>query len=301
MFASPGGIDTEFPARLAAKDTKTAVNEFCQRFCHRPVTKEDITYTVQKYEGGYQATLKLNCIEGKEFAGELAPTQKDAEKSASQQVLDFYAEQINSMPKLAGKKKKAAGSGIGGGDPAAKVARFGEPAVAGIAGAVSLSAKSELNSTCSKIMRCVMEKGHVIYESYQVEGGYQATVTMPKLPNEWGQQVWAGEVCGKKQDAEQSAAGIALEALRSDPQLMAAHNAPQKPKNWTPPGQGKGKGKGSGGVMKGGKGLQVAANAANQWNAAALGAMLGGMGGGMGGMGGMAGMGGMGGGMGAMW
>ncbi|CAK0801357.1 unnamed protein product [Prorocentrum cordatum] len=161
-FGSPGGeIDTEFPARLAAKDTKTAVNEFCQRFCHRPVTKEDIQYVVQKYPGGFQATVKLNCIEGKEFAGELAPTQKEAEKSAGQQVLDFYAEQINNMPKLTGKKKKSSGSGLG--DPAAKVARIGEPAVVG-----ALSPKSELNSTCSKIMRCVMEKGHVVYEAYQV-------------------------------------------------------------------------------------------------------------------------------------
>jgi len=289
--ASPGGnIDTEFPARLAAKDTKTAVNEFCQRFCARPVTKDCIAYTVQKYPGGYQATVKLNCIEGKEFAGELAGSQKDAEKSAGQQVLDFYAEQSANMPKLAaGKKKKSSGSG--GGDPAAKVARIGEPMGPADAGG-ALSAKSELNSTCSKIMRCVMEKGHVVYEAYQVEGGFQATVTMPKLPNEWGQQVWAGEVCGKKQDAEQSSAMIALEALRTDPGLMAAHNAPQKQKNWTPPGS-KGKGKGSGGVSKGGKGLQVAAHAANQWNSNALGAM--GM---FPGMGGMAGMGG---GMGAMW
>jgi len=269
-FGSPGGeIDTEFPARLAAKDTKTAVNEFCQRFCHRPVTKEDIQYVVQKYPGGFQATVKLNCIEGKEFAGELAPNQKEAEKSAGQQVLDFYAEQINNMPKLTGKKKKSSGSGLG--DPAAKVARIGEPAVVG-----ALSPKSELNSTCSKIMRCVMEKGHVVYEAYQVEGGFQATVTMPKLPGEWGQQVWAGEVNSKKQEAEQSAAAIALEALRSDPSLMAAHNAPQKPKNWTP-GQGKGKSKGPGCITKGGKGLQVGAQAANQWNAAALG--MGGMGG----------------------
>mmetsp|Transcript_55370 Transcript_55370/g.147735 ORF Transcript_55370/g.147735 Transcript_55370/m.147735 type:complete len:281 (-) Transcript_55370:112-954(-) len=270
LFGNPDSeIDHEFGERLMKKDPKTAVNQFCQRFCNRPINKEDVIYTVTKYPQGYQATVKLNCIEGQEFAGAVANSQKEAEALASQQILDFYAEQINNMPKLTGKKKKSSGSGLG--DPAAKVARIGEPAVVG-----ALSPKSELNSTCSKIMRCVMEKGHVVYEAYQVEGGFQATVTMPKLPGEWGQQVWAGEVNSKKQEAEQSAAAIALEALRSDPSLMAAHNAPQKPKNWTP-GQGKGKSKGPGCITKGGKGLQVGAQAANQWNAAAMG--MGGMGG----------------------
>ncbi|CAK0845795.1 unnamed protein product [Prorocentrum cordatum] len=174
------------------------------------------------------------------------------------------------MPK-AGKKRKASGGGAGA--PAAQMARLGEPMVPGMSpvaavGNPATSAKSELNSTCSKIMRRVMEKGDVMYETHTVEGGYQSTVTMPKLPNEWGQQVWAGEVCTKRQDAEQSVAAIALEAIRADPELMAAFNAPQKPKNWSPCGS---KGKGKGGVMKGGKGLQVAANAANQWNAAAMG------------------------------
>lgn len=262
-------VDTEFAMRLAQKDTKTAVNEFCQRFCARPVAKEDIHYTTQSYPGGFQVTVKLNCIEGKEFAGELAPSQKDAERSAGQQVLDFYAEQINTMPK-AGKKRKPAGGAAGAAPD--KFPRIGEgmgmaPSPGSMGGNPATSAKSELNSTCSKIMRRVMEKGDVLYETHNVEGGYQSTVTMPKLPNEWGAQVWAGEVCSKRQDAEQSVAAIALEAIKSDPELMSAFNAPQKPKNWSPVGKGKGKG----GVMKGGKGLQVAPNAANQWNAAAMG------------------------------
>lgn len=274
-----GEIDTEFAARLASKDTKTAVNEFCQRFCARPVAKEDIQYTTQKYPGGFQTTLKLNCIEGKEFAGELAPNQKDAEKSAGQQVLDFYADQINTMPK-GGKKKKSSGGAAGAGP--AKFPRIGEgtpgmPLAPGsMGGNPATSAKSELNSTCSKIMRRVMEKGDVMYETHNVEGGYQSTVNMPKLPNEWGAQVWAGEVCSKRQDAEQSVAAIALEAIKDDPELMAAFNAPQKPKNWSPMGVGC-KSKGKGGVMKGGKGLQVSPSAANHWNASA--GMKGGWGG----------------------
>ncbi|CAK0846953.1 unnamed protein product [Prorocentrum cordatum] len=110
-----------------------------------------------------------------------------------------------------------------------------------------------------------MEKNEVMYETHQVVGGYQSTVRMPGLPDEWGAQIWAGEVTLKKQDSEQSAAQIALDALRADPGLMAAHNAPQKPKNWSPHGC-KGRGRG---VLKGGKGLQVDPSFANQWNAAA--------------------------------
>jgi len=268
--APVGDVDTAFAASLAQKDPKTAVNQFCQRYCHRPVTKEDITYIVQRYPAGYQATCKLMCIEGQEFAGELAPTQKDAEKLASQQVLAFYAEQINNMPKAGStnnKKKKrpaTAVAGFGAGPPA-QFPRLEDSAAMGSLANPALSAKSELNSTCSKILRRVMEKGEVVYETHQVVGGYQSTVRMPGLPEEWGAQIWAGEVSLKKQDSEQHAAQIALDALRSDPGLMAAHNAPQKPKNWSPCGS-KGRGRG---VSKGGKGLQLDPSAANQWNAAA--------------------------------
>jgi dsRNA-specific ribonuclease len=267
-------IDTEFAAQLAAKDPKTAVNQFCQRYCARPVTKDDIAYICEKYPGGFQATCKLNCIEGQEFAGELLPTQKEAEKSASQQVLAFYAEQIANMPKAASKNKKKR--------PAAEVTTFeGVPAGAlapGTAGLpvanAAVTAKSELNSTCMKIMRRVMAKGEIVYETAQVVGGFQATVQVPNLPNEWGQQVWAGEVTEKKQEAEQSAAQIALDAIKQDPVMMASLNAPAKPKNNSWAG-GKGGKKGKmmpmqpGGINKGGKGghLQVGAAMANQLNA----------------------------------
>mmetsp|Transcript_71153 Transcript_71153/g.192368 ORF Transcript_71153/g.192368 Transcript_71153/m.192368 type:complete len:277 (+) Transcript_71153:160-990(+) len=265
LFGNPDSeIDHEFGERLMKKDPKTAVNQFCQRFCNRPINKEDVIYTVTKYPQGYQATVKLNCIEGQEFAGEVSNSSKEAEAHASQQILDFYAEQINNMRKPPKKKKKRPATQPPGtppppppkpGDPQPEL----DP---------SISAKGNLNAHVGKILRRVLEKDEVLYETQQVVGGYQSTVRMPGLPDDWGLQIWAGEVCHKRQDAEQSVAAIALEAIRADPELMAAFNAPQKPKNWSPCGS---KGKGKGGVMKGGKGLQVAANAANQWNAAAMG------------------------------
>merc|ERR1712217_55107 len=122
--------------------------------------------------------------------------------------------------------------------PPAKVARTQDPAA-------SLSNKANLNTFCSKVMRRVMDKGEVAYETVQVVGGFQATVRCAGLPGPAAEMVWAGEVCSKKVDAEQSAAGIAYETLQGDAELVAAFGAPPKPKttnnNWM---GGKGKGKG---------------------------------------------------------
>merc|ERR1719356_1367461 len=169
------------------------------------------------------------------------------------------------MPKVVApkKKKRPAEASLGG---AAKV-----PAVGQDGPNPGLTAKSDLQSTCSKILRRVMGKGEVQYETHQVVGGFQTTVKMPGMPGEWGQQIWAGEVSAKKQESEQSAATMALEAIRADPSLMAQHNAPPKPKNWSP-GQGKGKGEVQSETHQvvGGRGaLQVGAQVAAQWNAAA--------------------------------
>lgn len=83
-------------------DPKTALNQFCQRYCKRPVTKMDITYHVVKYEGaGYQATVTLTCLGGKAYNGEVAQSPKEAEKNAAQQVLDAHQHEIALLPAIA--------------------------------------------------------------------------------------------------------------------------------------------------------------------------------------------------------
>merc|ERR1712060_952430 len=80
-----------------------------------------------------------------------------------------------------------------------------------------------------------------------IGGGFQSRVSLPGLPPPWNAEVWAGEVQQKKADAEQSAAGIALAAIKSDPSLVAAYSKPPKPNQWILNGglsKGKGKGKG---------------------------------------------------------
>lgn len=228
-------IDTEFPERLKQYDPKTAVNQFCQRYCHRPIVKDDVKYSTTRHNEEYQATVKVNCMEGKEFAGELSPTSKAAEMSAAQQILDFFDDVINSMPKVdpnGNKRKRLISNGASCGaleEPVDKSRRVTdlstEPNPA-------LSPKMQLNSAVLRIIRRPLEKETVRYETFKVDGGYQAQAAVPRLPGGWGRTTWAGEVNHKKQLAEQSVAQVILDTLRADPELMERHNAPAKPKTW---------------------------------------------------------------------
>eukprot|EP00927_Polykrikos_kofoidii_P037004 TRINITY_DN31178_c0_g1_i1.p1 TRINITY_DN31178_c0_g1~~TRINITY_DN31178_c0_g1_i1.p1 ORF type:complete len:315 (+),score=48.49 TRINITY_DN31178_c0_g1_i1:42-986(+) len=271
----------------AVKDPKTAVNQFAQRFLGRPVTKADIIYTTTKFPVGagiYQTIVRFVPL-GQEFAGETADNPKAAEQSASEQVLKYYAKEINTMTTVAGgnagnagtaaKKRRTSSTpsllapqppltpGFLGTKPRAILPGWGEvgqvtgSAAAGMPdGAATNSptasssltaplalvampaltptvatAKSELNCMCSKILRRPMDRTDVEYETSMVPGGFQATVRMRGLPDDWGSQIWAGEICERKADAEQSVAGIALLHLRADPALCAICSAPSKQKS----------------------------------------------------------------------
>merc|ERR1712107_251153 len=72
-------------------DLKTLLNQFCQRVCRRPVTKEDIFYTtIQHGLAQFSATVKLNCVGGGEFRGGVCSTRRTAEKSAALQALQAH-------------------------------------------------------------------------------------------------------------------------------------------------------------------------------------------------------------------
>mmetsp|Transcript_24438 Transcript_24438/g.44310 ORF Transcript_24438/g.44310 Transcript_24438/m.44310 type:complete len:332 (-) Transcript_24438:81-1076(-) len=227
------------PVEDAGMDAKTRLNQFCQRFCLRPVTKKDIVYSSTKFgHNQYQSIVRLNCMDGQEYAGELTTNPKDAEKSAAQQA---YAAVVASTPefKQPAKKKKSPGEGKAKGT-------FPEgenPA---------LTDKVRLNALCMQITKRPLQKGETLYESRalglgKAPTGYQTTVRLPCLPNDWSEKMFAGQVCTTKQAAEQSAAGIALAAMLVDPVLteLAAKKAPAG-------GEGNGEGKKSKG--KGWKG-----------------------------------------------
>merc|ERR1719373_109380 len=73
--------------QLAQVDPKNQLSQFCQKFCQRPVTKTDIVYTTSKFGYQYQSIVKLNCLGGAEYAGNLSANPKDAEKLAAQQAM----------------------------------------------------------------------------------------------------------------------------------------------------------------------------------------------------------------------
>lgn len=216
-------------------DAKTRLNQFCQRYCLRPVTRKDILYSTTKFGNKqYQSIVRLNCMEGQEYAGELSETPKEAEKSAAQQALKAFAGVISSLPAGKPAKKKRPE----GGDDMAKVKipDAENPA---------LTDKVRLNALCMRIAKRPLEKGETLYDTQQIgvgknPTGYQSTVRLPCLPEDWSTKLFVGEVFQNKQAAEQSAASKALKAVEADTELcaLADEKVPKKPTEGKKSGKG---------------------------------------------------------------
>jgi len=238
-------------------DPKTQVNQFLQKYCKRPITKGDLVYETANVGGGFQSTVTINALGGDQFVGEPAPTSKEAEKAAAVQVLAHYEAEIAELSSLPKAKKQKTSGGFEGGagvvappEPVvpAPVAMGGMVAAqAGVSAGNATSAKSELNTCCMKILRRVMQKGEIVYDTAKVQEGHQCTVSVPCLPGEYAGVGFTGEVCANAKDAEQSAASYAVEAITADPELQASMSAPssakvkQAQKNREHKGAGKGK------------------------------------------------------------
>mmetsp|Transcript_20849 Transcript_20849/g.58507 ORF Transcript_20849/g.58507 Transcript_20849/m.58507 type:complete len:378 (+) Transcript_20849:184-1317(+) len=244
---------------LDRMDPKTGLNQFCQRYCSRPVTKNDILYKTTKFGNSqFQAVVTLSCLEGQEYAGELSSSRKSAEKSAAQQALQAYSAisstllqasavhkkcrvpgplgvpqpfmfNLGNLPNLEPAVPGVPGVGAGGAaeHAAAKQgAEGGEPEPGASGENPALTDKAKLNAACMKIVRRALRKGETLYETRQVGisksfSGYQSTVRLMCLPEIWANQMFPGQVCANKQGAEQSAAGVALAAIMADPELSA--------------------------------------------------------------------------------
>merc|ERR1719291_1438310 len=105
------------------------------------------------------------------------------------------------------------------------------PANWAVDGDPSRTPKSQLNAMLHKVAGRSITKDDQVYESMQFgRGQYQSTLTLHCLPQV---QSWAGEVCGNKQDSEQSAAVECLKFLETDPgiqDIVAAHMAAKEEK-----------------------------------------------------------------------
>eukprot|EP00448_Togula_jolla_P009990 CAMPEP_0170606086 /NCGR_PEP_ID=MMETSP0224-20130122/20319_1 /TAXON_ID=285029 /ORGANISM="Togula jolla, Strain CCCM 725" /LENGTH=302 /DNA_ID=CAMNT_0010931133 /DNA_START=24 /DNA_END=932 /DNA_ORIENTATION=+ len=267
MTTSPSGA--EGGLAIGSLDPKSDLMHFCQRFCQRPVTKDDIVYTWTRVESEFQAVVTLNCLGGLQYAGELQANARLAEKAAALQALEAHSEDAAKLPpaKSAGTKKRKPPDGwtgmpmsaemlnsIGGlseevmaaVERAAKQSRGGGSAEASQPNA-AVTAKVQLNAAAMRIARRALTKGDTVYETQKTTGGFQATVRLPCLPGEWSSAIWAGEESSSKQAAEQSAAAMALETIFADETLSSTASAPRpKPNSGRGYGKGFGKGKGKG-------------------------------------------------------
>lgn len=206
-------------ATAPGADPKTTLNTFCQRYCKRAISKTDILYTTHKIGDVLQAVVKLNCLDGIEFAGEVATNQKDAEKNAAKQALQNYSSEMAMLPAAnkTTKKRKAPGDSM---------TSFGMAAPALTVDPTTQNAKVALNTGLMRILHRALTKEDVQYNTVQTALGFQCTISLPSLPREWSTYAWAGEVANKKKDAEEHAARHAVEALRADPIMAKAMDTP---------------------------------------------------------------------------
>lgn len=185
-------------------DAKTKLNQFCQKKCRKVITKTDVVYNCDQVQSdvgiSYQASVTLNCLEAISFAGAVCGDKKTAEKSAAQEALTHFADEVDTiLDQPAAKKQKKE-----------KSETDKTPSVFG-AGA----GKSELNMALAKILKRPLSKQDAVYETEKIEGvGFQSTLKLPNLPEEWASKSWAGEAMAKKTDAEHSAAQIAAEDIK---------------------------------------------------------------------------------------
>eukprot|EP00931_Biecheleriopsis_adriatica_P010700 TRINITY_DN111774_c0_g1_i1.p1 TRINITY_DN111774_c0_g1~~TRINITY_DN111774_c0_g1_i1.p1 ORF type:complete len:333 (-),score=98.47 TRINITY_DN111774_c0_g1_i1:60-1016(-) len=194
-------------------DPKSELNKFLQKHCKRPITKGEIAYTVSKFGAQCQAIVKLNCLDGQEYAGHLSPDQKAAEKSAAQQALAANAHLVQALNDQSAGVKRAAPVQ----QPPAKKFKVAPGEVC---------PKSELNGLVMKVARKMLSKGDTIYTTNLIGVQHQATVQITVLPDDWNQRAWAGHLCATKQEAEQSAAEQALQDLKADAAIMAEAEKP---------------------------------------------------------------------------
>jgi len=106
------------PNEALHENPKSELNKALMRILERCVVKDDLVFTHVQTPQGFQATLQLPGLPGRfgklAWAGEVAKTKKDSEKTSAQQALNA----INGNPEFATaiatppvKKQKAEGGG----------------------------------------------------------------------------------------------------------------------------------------------------------------------------------------------
>jgi len=236
---------------MAASDAKTLLNTFCQRFTKKCISKADIIYETNKIGDQYQSTVTLICIEGAQFAGELACSAKEAEQNAAAIAMSNYANEAANLPPANNTNKKRKATAAPGDATATITPLAAGPAPLNAGAASNINNRLMLNQALMKILKRPLQKEDMSKSIEKTELGYQCTISLLGLPSEWSGLAWAGEVAQQEKDAVENAATYALQALQADP-TFAGVLAQVKPPAAKKP---KTAGKGMGG-MQGMQGIQ---------------------------------------------
>jgi dsRNA-specific ribonuclease len=203
----------------AAVTSKSQFNACCMKLVKRLMQKEEITYeTVAVPESdatpaGFQSMVKAPCLPGgyasMSWTGVLRGNKRDAEQSAADKALRALA----AVPQF---------SVAFGAAPFPEVKESTGAKTKSDDRNNAVTSKSNLNATCMRILKRVLTKGEITYETTVVPGGgYQSTVRLPCLPGEHANASWAGSNSDTKKDAEQSAAEAALKFIASEAEFAA--------------------------------------------------------------------------------
>jgi len=195
-------------------DAKSQLNQFCQKFTKKTISKSDYVYETVKFGTQFQTTITIHCLGGESFAGEVADNQKLAEQNAAQIALDHHAADIANLPATSSSNKNKSKSKSAG-------ATLLDPSMN-----PSMNNRCFLNTALMKILKRPVTKDDLQKNTIKTALGFQTTLAIPNLPGEWANLAWAGEARSNQKDAEESAATYAMEALQADPSMAQVMSLP---------------------------------------------------------------------------
>lgn len=196
-------------AMAEAGNYKSALNEMVMKVIGRPINQADILYTVSlaSLVAGvpqYRAAVKIVALDGIEFEGEPLPRRKAAEHSAAKAALAVAA--ASSWASM----------------PAAARAEASDLA----AGRLS-NHKGHLQELLAKLQGSAYMGSALAarYETVTVSSGRFVCTVHVSINGET--TTFLGEVRTKTKDAEQSAAGVALQAYAMNPPVLVPLSSAQ--------------------------------------------------------------------------
>eukprot|EP00929_Paragymnodinium_shiwhaense_P029390 TRINITY_DN1684_c0_g1_i1.p1 TRINITY_DN1684_c0_g1~~TRINITY_DN1684_c0_g1_i1.p1 ORF type:complete len:468 (-),score=168.76 TRINITY_DN1684_c0_g1_i1:384-1787(-) len=204
------------------KDAKQRLNTFLQKFCNRMLVRGDVLYRNEEVDGKFKGFVTLHCLEAQTYD---TPADYDdkatAEKEAAKVALEAFQLEVRELvadPNVYKTKKVA--DYPAGVEPPEKKPRIATPNEsgknsAGLQVGGGTPPKALVQSICNKILKRTVNRDEVVYTlTEESRGNYTASLKLPGLPGELGEEEWTGLPRRSRKDAETSAAEAALEAIR---------------------------------------------------------------------------------------